>query len=276
MAKHRSTGALPPSRLRERRRKARTLTWLFFVMAFLILIGVLVGLAHVKRIRVTEVAISETKTVSAAGVEAAVRKELTGLLWFVLPRDNVLIYSQKNIEGRVLREYPAIKSVTVSLKNFHAIEVKVVERIPVALWCGQAMSTDSSNPCFFLDESGFIYELAPEYSGDAYVRWYGETSLPNPPAQYIRTDVFRALVSLLAQLNIEAGEPRQVIQDVTGDVRVSFAEGFDLLFTLMQKTDEVLANLRAAKSSDVLQGKQLSGLQYLDLRFGNKMYYKFK
>ena len=64
--------------------------------------------------------------------------------------------------------------------------------------------------------------------------------------------------------------------DAVGDVRVMFTNGFTLIFALSDDSGDLFERFSLALSSGPFVAHTLSDFAYLDLRFGDKLYYKLK
>ena len=64
--------------------------------------------------------------------------------------------------------------------------------------------------------------------------------------------------------------------DSNGDVHIMFASGFTLLFPISADGGDVYQRFTLALQSDPFTSHKLSDFEYLDLRFGDKLYYKLK
>ena len=269
-----SKEVLQPSRLRARRRKSRIIKSVFFLVLFLFLVGGAIGAFYIPALRVRDVAVLDAKTVDANEVERALRSVLSGRKWLVLPRNSAFIFSEEELRGKVLQDFPKIKRIDIELSNFHTIETRIEERSPYALWCGE--NKDAPVPCMYVDNAGVVYEPSAEYSGDAYTKWYGEVT-GEPLGGVYLGDVSSSLFPLVAELKKDGVSAQTVVVGRNGDVHVLSEGGFELLFTVDQRPESLLSSLRTAKESDALKDKSFSDLQYLDMRFSeSRLYYKFK
>lgn len=265
---------LQPSRLRARRRKLRTIKLVSSFLFLVLFVASCVGAFYIPALRVRDVAILDTKSIDAEAVERVVRDSLSGRKWFVLPRNNAFLFSEEEMRETVHGAFPKIKKINITLSNFHSIEVAVEERIAYALWCGKNKAEEV--PCVYLDRSGVLYEQSAEYSGNAYVKWYGEVVGEGLGGVYLG-EVSASLFPLVAELGDTDMHPQEVVVEKNGDVKVLFEGGFELLFTTKQKPEVLLSALKIAKTSDALKDKKLSDLLYLDMRFSeSRLYYKFK
>jgi len=175
----------------------------------------------------------------------------------------------------ILKQYPTLRAVDVHAQDFHTIVVAVTEREPVALWCGP--SPAEPQPCLFLDEEGAAYAPAPEFSAPVYVPYYGSLVQGAPP-RYLGTAQFQSLFALVAALGQKesAEAVAGVSVDSSGDVRMLFGGGFTLIFNLKDDGGDIFERFNLALGSSVFSGKTLADFEYLDLRFGDKLYYKLK
>ena len=286
--------ALPESKLRARRRRRALVLSLLLVALLAVIGGGLLWALRQSALRVSSVLVAGEKTVASSTIEAEVRESLTGNYFWFMPKDSILLYPRRYIERNLQERHPTFRSVIVHAESLSSISVAVEERFPTALWClpavpahlsaqagaGQAggSSKDMPTPCIFLDDEGVAYALAPEFSGSAYVRYFG--ALPQDgellPAQFISKESFRSLSAFVAALGEKTGGVESVAVEENGDVQAFYKDGFVLKFSLKDDTGVVFQHFTLGLASEAFQGRQLSDFQYLDLRFGDKLYYKLR
>ena len=270
---------LPASRVRARRRRRRIILISIAVVLVALVLGGLVWLSHAPFLRITTITVSGDQTLSDATVQAAVQSQISGSFWRLFAKSNIFLYPKTHIEEALPAAMPVIASAEVHAVNFHTIAVTVVERQPKALWCGESADASSSN-CLLLDQSGVAYAPAPfsiaGSSGD-YKRYYGALS-GSQPQQYLTADQFSTLSALVdALVQNQFNNPIESVEvDPASDVRVTFAGNFVLLFTLSSAGADVYERFTLALGSDAFSGHALSDFEYLDLRFGDRLYYKVK
>ncbi|MDE1925436.1 MAG: hypothetical protein KGH79_04670, partial [Patescibacteria group bacterium] len=113
---------------------------------------------------------------------------------------------------------------------------------------------------------------------DAYQKYYGALSGDAAPKHFLTAEEFQSLSALVDALVQEQNGNgiQSVAVGAAGDVTIMFADGFDLLFNVSQDGGDVYQRFMLALQSDPFKQRQLSGFEYLDLRFGDKLYYKLK
>lgn len=263
-------------RARRRKRRARML----FLIALLVLVvcGGAVWLFYASFTRITTVAVSGVTSVGQADVEELVRRELTGSYFFIAPKDSIFFYPKSLIAADLHAQFPAFKSVAVHAADFTTLEVEVAEREPHALWCG---ANTAAAGCMLMDESGIAYAPAAEFTGSAYVRYVGpmeplgRTALP---VQYLTEAQYRALAAFVEEVGKTQTDDsvEQVVVDEANDVHVYFQKGFMLLFVLGDSSADVYERFVLALEAEPFTEHTLEDFQYLDLRFGDELYYKLK
>lgn len=261
--------ALPESKVRARRRKRRALGGVLVAVVVCAALGGLVWLSHAPFLRVEHVVAQGLASVPAEGVEQVVRRHLDGAYGYMFAKNNILIYPQDTIAAALRAAYPQFKVVDVRAQDFSTIAVVVVEREPKALWC-------QSEQCYFMDEDGVVYAPAPSSGVGGYVSYTGDTEGASLPRQFLDTAQFRELAAFVGAIAQKEPGDRvvRVGIDQSNDVRLVFASGFALLFSLRAQGGDLFERYALARDAEPFAGRALGEFEYLDLRFGDKLYYK--
>lgn len=271
---------LPQSRVRARRKRRRiVLASVFAVIALIFFIG-LVALAHAPFLRITGVDVSGETTLDSGDISNSVLNDISGSYLYVFPKDNIFLYPKSKTEADLLRQMPVIAKADVQAKDFHTLSVVITERARKALWCGE--SVENAGPCFWLDQDGVAYaaadlSLQEDSASSTYEHYYGALTGAEPQ-QYLTPDQFQALSALIdALVQNQPGNPVQSVEvDGSGDARATFADNFALLFNLSSAGADVYQRFQLVLGSDAFAGHTLADFEYVDLRFGDKVYYKLR
>lgn len=262
---------LPQSQSRTRKRRKRVWVVLAAVVALAALAGGLIALARAPFLQITAVTVSGARADASGAIEALARERLADYYLYIFPKNNVFLYPREGISEALARAYPQFKSVDVHATDFHTVSVAVVERQPAAEFC------PAHGVCYLMDEDGVIY--APEStSTPSFVSYVADAAVRALPQQFLTPERFRSLAALVGALSqSEPGDlVRKVAVDDDGDVLVYFQNGFLLLFDLADESGDVFERFGLALKSDPFKGRTLGDFEYLDLRFGDKLYYKLK
>lgn len=275
-----------PERAARRQEKRKRRNRLFAALAILcvIIIGLLSWGAHQPSVRVRTITVEGNRVVLTSAVEETALKALSGNYFFLFPRDNAFLYSDKKLEVALAYQFKNFKTVNVSLDGLTAITVRVAEREPKALWCGVSADTSAAH-CSFIDADGLVYAPAPEFSPGAYVALYGPlvaTALADPdaPLGYAYMDRARlaALFALIERTNDLVAPVHAVALD--GErATLTLATGGTVMLTANQPFERLPELLEAAVKVKTDEGKDMTTIDYIDLRLADttgKVYFKFK
>jgi hypothetical protein len=204
------------------------------------------------------------------------KKIFLAIIFGLLSKSNRLIYPKQKIEYDLSAAFKRIQSVEVGVQDFHTLVVTIVEREPSYVWCSGSPASTSEKDCYFLDSDAYIFSEAPVFSGNAFFAFYGLVSDPNPvgkhymsPEEFLKFD---RLVTFADSHNLKTARTRCNCDDV---VELYLDRGGKLLFKRDQDIGMLQSNiLTILEGSTILSNKATTTLQYVDFRFGNKIYYK--
>lgn len=260
---------MPRLRLAERRRRARNTGVLLTLFLLIVAAGGVAALSHHSRLTIRSIAISGVERLEPAAVQRATDAVLHDGAFHILARDSMFLYPRREMEAALLREFPRIASLSIARESFlsQTLRVSVVERKSFALWC--------SVECFLMDDGGFIFARAEGQPARSYIFSGGLNEGRASVGQtflYGRLNDSLRLLELLGQAGFE---PRGLSVESEQDLSVPMNEGFTMLATFDEDAETLVRRLTLALASDVLRGREAE-VEYVDLRFGNKLYYKMK
>ncbi len=267
--------ALGESRARARRRKRRLVALGLIVAAVLALFGGVVWLVDAPFWQITSVDVVGASDADAAMIQQVGADTLAHPYLHLFSKRNILLYPKQAITAALLVQIPTLSRVEVHATSLHTLAVAVVEQQPVALWCGDA-STVFAASCHYLDVHGVAYVPAPTSTPSAFVTYYG--ALATSSNQFLTPEQFSTLTALVAALG-KQGDTSGVVGvavDTNDDVRLTYADGFSLLFARSADGSDVLKRYALALTASPFVGQPIANVSYLDLRFGDKLYYKLK
>lgn len=261
----------------EKEKPNKRFSWKKALITFLIL-GFLVGiffLLRAPRLQVVSFNVSGTEVLDNEDIKINLQKQLEGKwLWF-FPRTSTFLLDTDKLESNLKKEFSRIEEVVIKRDRLNAISVEIKEYGATYLWCTQ------SEVCYFMDKNGVVYNSAPVFSGSAYTKIV--SSFPIEPLP------FQALsVSQISQINeLEKGllginiSPtafnlindkkieidflhNKSISKIILDPQIKTQSSLEYLFSALRTQD--FSNLFTNENKKLL---------YIDLRFSNKVVYKF-
>lgn len=265
----------------------RTVAVLVLAVLFFVAGG---GVSQSDRWKVERVDISGAQAVESSAIEAFAREELKGNYYFVYARENSYLFPGREIEQGLLEMFPRLASARAEPIAPHAIAIKVSERKPYALWCGTAHLETwfPSEPCWFIDDTGFVFDRAPIFSDGVYVAYYstlegardGDVLRAHIPASRfaLMHDLMRALAREGNEtLRIEAKPEGEMTLTMKKSTSYPVLAGVELRFKDAMNAEAITKNLLAALPVQFPDGTTpKKKLLYIDMRFGNKIFFGFE
>ena len=168
----------------------------------------------------------------------------------------------------LVRDFPRIRQVTVSRPSLlaQAVVVAVQERQPYAKWCDGA--------CYLIDAAGFVFAEAGSETPTLPYEFRGGLSRDHAPVgQWFLRGRLAEAVGLLDRFAAAGYAPAALEVETESDFTLTLGSGLELYMPFDVDAASLLHRFEAAVESEALAGR-LGELQYIDLRFGNRVYYK--
>lgn len=275
--------------LKKSRRKLLINKILLSVLALLVIFSSLAYISRLAGLNISSVEITGNKVIDTETIKTIVEKEIQGKYWWFFPKTNILFYPKNNIKNELSNKFKRLKDINFSIRDRKVLIVSMAERVGLYIWCGTALpeTNTQEQKCYFLDKDGYIFDEAPYFSGEVYFKFYGETVLNNdgiPSESYFFPDIFSKLTLFKETLETMGLKPVASYVENNGNIKILLARktsatGPEIIFKADADFQKLAENLQAALTTEPLQSnfdKKYQSLLYIDLRFGNKVYYKFK
>lgn len=224
------------------------------------------------RFLIASVSVAGNDVTPKSEIESVVEENLAGAYAWVLPKKSAVLYPRASIERELLEKIPRFSSAEVSLDGARAVAVEVTERKPQALYC-----EGSEKPrCFFIDDTGYIFSEAPEFSGEVYIQYRTEPALEKPVGtQLFEPSVFEKLELFLYNLKVLDIAPETVIR-VGDEYELRQPAGPLVKWREDQDLERLLVDFESFLHNSGLKKADIERMSYIDLRFDSKVFYRFQ
>lgn len=264
MSKRRYTSA----QLKERKKRKKKIITILIVILVVSIISLIAYYSHHERININQIVISENRHINDDLVIEDVNSILSGNYLLVFSKSNFLIFPRTEVK-KYLDNLPAVSDVKVKVSNLNTLNIEVVEYEEVLRWCGESYLNPTD--CFLVNDKGDIFarDLVSEVP-----RIYGVIDQEDVIGKKILDiDEFDNLMQLIKGLDTE-------IDFIDTEDSETFAlhttAGPYILVTLDNSPEEIISNLRTVRDTEEINDVQLGNLEYIDLRFGNRVYYQIR
>lgn len=197
--------------------------------------------------------------------------------FFVIPHNKVLSFSSKHIAGTLIAIFPDIQSIGVRPVGLHTLKLDVSMYEPL-------LRTDENTA---ITENGILFTTNKDIRSLPIITLASSTILEEELGGRIIKRIrdvdplfLKESKAFEEKVSSVIFKVRTINLNTDGDVTFSNASGTSKI--LIQKgadMNKVWSTLLSAIDTDPLKSKLKSSketLEYLDVRFGNKVFYKFK
>ena len=216
--------------------------------------------------------LSGNTSISSEDITRAADRFLSGRAAWLFPRSSVLLFRPDVLEAHILKEFPRLATAEVSRSFSRELALRVSERSLWGLYC-----KNSQRDCYYIAEDGVLVMEAPQLTGSAIFRimdqrtkaaFYilGDAVMSESDAAFLRNaaDVLR---------NTYRTAVREVVlgREFQDQTELATSEGWYVLFDERTNKERALENLELVLNQHITDR---SDLEYVDIRFEGKVFYK--
>ncbi len=261
---------------------------IFMLVGFLLLCAGLVYATRMPLWQVRKFEIEAGEKISKDEISQKVSGLLSGSYVFVIPKSWFFLVSTETLQEELRTQNPLFAEVAMKKKFPDTLKISVSERTFFGILCNNQsffkenseadkLSEEEKTVCAYVDTSGFAYEEAPSSSGALIVRLEEDQDSFLVPKQAVDQELFRKIKILRDDLPLRIGERAVLFQLPVGtprEFKVKTSGGYMLWLNKSDDMDAVLKILKTVLDREV-KGRR-KNLAYIDLRFGNKVFFKFR
>lgn len=264
--------------LLKRKKRILILKSSFYAFGFIVLIYAFVFWFNHPFFNITKIEVSEATFFSSEDIKHDVEEILNEKRFWLLKKSNFLFLPQLEIANRITEENLAVESIKIDLINKNYLKIIIQEYEPRARWCGLEKSPDSDS-CYLINRQGvFFFEdnlgvYAENNLASLFSPTIGDEGLGY---QYLPAEIFNNLISLENLLE-DSGISIELIE--TEDFETFYyqtGQGPYLKIDYHDSAEDIFNNFQTVLEIEEIHDVQFANLEYMDLRFGNKVYYKIR
>lgn len=243
------------------------IAWL--VGALILIALVLYGLVYSPLFRINNIVVNGASTVEPVRIQVSAAQLMGGYDYLILPNDYFFIVSPVAIENHLLALYPKLISVDVK-KSFNKLSIEVTER-------KASYRLIIGDKAYILDQEGLGMHEAKPPEGDALVALKKDNAVFGTDKRTIDKDWINAANNLHKYFATHVGvrDSLYVIDDNNASIEAVTTEGW---YAVIDPTVDIPAQLKILSSAllSKFNSTERQKLLYIDVRFGEKVYYKWR
>jgi hypothetical protein len=231
--------------------------------------AVLVGLFFLARadfLQVKNFEIVGAEKLSQEEIQNVAKNVTSGNKFLFIPKSNIFIINKNELAGALVSQFGRLDKVEINKEFFNKkVKLTVVERTSDFLWCA------SQDECFFMNKNGLVFEKALGVGDSIIFKGILEGNplmknfaTPEKMQNYLSfIEVFKNAKFEISSVNIESA-----------DKGIATSNIGDIFFNPEEKDLHLAAQNAILLINDVKAKNPSTKFNYIDARFGNKIYYK--
>lgn len=233
-----------------------------FIFAPIFAYSLFYAVAFLDALQIKRVQVKESDASLQSNIQELVSRSIQQKILFFSTR-SIFLLDSKRIRTEVLKAFPDVETVQFARHLPNSLVVTVQKRQEVALWC------KTPEQCFALDNKGIVFkEKKPQ---NEFIISSSKDSIPALGELAIPQDLVSFLLNFRQKADVQF-----VSVAVVSDVEIQYktAEGWEVYANPKESLDWQATKLQAVLGKNPVLAKQ--ELQYIDVRFGDQAYIKYR
>lgn len=283
-AKHNETYQVLRRAPPKRRRTSRLRTAVSLFALIIILSGIIIYGLRQDEVRISHIEVVVPSDIYSldneerlALIKSIAERTITGNYFGIVPRDSIFFFPEGEIRKNILTADNFIAAVSISRNNFSTIIIETDIRVPIARWCGLSPAQVEDYQCHFFDSGGFIFAtFSPIMPTINTFRLYSPivgnvleplgATISNIDRISVVFDFARNIANLGSHVESIVVRDGEVDNLLSSGTRITYVLGNE------QNAFTALASVKDNIDLNLADGS----IEYVDLRFGDKVYMKRK
>jgi len=267
---------------RENKKIKRPSKKVFFgAVAVLVIILIITGVCLLllsSRFQIKYVEVSGMEKLGAEDIKSTASEFLKGNYKFFIPRSSFFLAGSEDLSQKLQENFYLIDSVSVSKKFPDKVIISIKERTPFGIFCKKESGIEAGGGnCAYIDKNGFAYDEAPFFRGAIFMKISKDVSEIKIGSRALEPVLMERMENFAEELKRVTGLETtgfELFSKIPREARVATSEGFKIYLNHDDDFKKVLQVLKTVLDQEIKDKR--SNLEYIDLRFGNKVFYKFK
>lgn len=258
--------------LRQKKKNVKKIKVYIFTIVIIAVLGVLVYILKIPQLQIVNTQIIGNSFVTTQEIQDKTDSILnTSYLW-IIPARNIFLFPRALLENKI-KENPAVISVRVSKNYFNKISITVVEQEKEALYC----RTLEHSECYYVNKEGYIYSQVKDLViPEQEIIMYLENEQKNNKEFIFDKELYINSMTFIKSSSRYGIPIGKVYLKSDGVLEFTTRDGTIILTSKYDDFEKDFSNFIALFDKNVLTKEQLSSIEYIDVRFGNKVFYKNK
>jgi cell division protein FtsQ len=226
------------------------------IFSFLIFLGIFYIFFFSNFFKINEIEILGAEKIQKDDFEKFLREKVE--------KKNIFLMKSSAIKNEILKNFPQISSVEIKRKFPSTLVFKITERKEVAAFC-------QKEDCYLIDKEGIVFERGRS-EGILKIERENFESEIKPGNRVIEKEILEKILEISKKIEFGIEKVSIISED---NLHFKTSQGFEIFIDPQKDIDWQLTKLKVALENAIPKEK-IGDLEYIDLRFGNFAYPKYK
>lgn len=240
-------------------------------ISFLIALGALVWIffySDIFKIKIIDV--SQNINITAEDVRGTVEEQMQEYRHLILPQANLFIFNVDEFKKKAFEKYQ-LYGIDIQKNIFsQRVIIKLTEKDYNYIW-------REGNDFYYINSLGEI--ILTKTTGDNNLITIDNTTSSLRENKLIKINqkylsYIKELDTVLRKNNHNLGDRQFIYDGAISGLKIQLINGPQLFFNIDRSIDEQLNKLDNLRRVEFRDGTKLNNLNYIDLRFGDKIFYR--
>jgi len=243
----------------------RTRFFRYFILFFILFVIIFYIICFSSFFQIKDIEISGNQKVSTEDIHNLVKEKLPKKILF-LNLKSIFLANFKETENSLLSEFSQIEKVDFNKDLPDKLIILIEERKPSAVFF-------RNEEYFYLDNYGIIFEKIPEKFFWLVIKNLTLGQDVNLGGEAVKKERLDKILEINSEL--KKSEIQIDLAEIVNEQRVNVktSEGWEIYFSLEDDISQQVSNLILVLKEKI-SSIERRNLEYVDLRFGNQVYYK--
>jgi hypothetical protein len=274
--------------IKRKRRNRRVRLSILVCILVITIIGALGFYSSNRYVTFNKVVVTGTRIINISEVERTVEAMLAGKYLYIFSRNNSFIYPENQIYDKLMATFPRIDRLSLRRDGLNNLKIEISERAGSYLYCGASVpevEVEVGENCYFVNNDGYIFDKAPYFSGNVYFKYYVPLPENTEPlsSQMLPSEDFHKLVRFVDGISSLGLKPTHlVIGAINSFLYLEHEATATAPYIILKgenNLEDIFNNLSSSMEKSEFANEihsKYTTLLYIDLRFKNKVLYKFQ
>lgn len=232
------------------------------VLFFVILFSILYFLFFSQTFQIEKIIVTGEEKVAKEDFKLLVEKKLESKILFFKTK-SIFLVNLNEIKKDILNNFPQVAEVEIGRGFPDALNIVVVERFGLDVWC-------QTEQCFLVDNEGVIFEEIFDIDPEAFkIKNLAQVSELKLGDKVIEKEKLNQILDIESKLRDNLKIPLTAVAIISEErFNIKTLEGWEIYFNPEGDIEWQLTKLGAVLEEEILPENR-KNLEYVELRFGN-------